>query len=183
MTHFLGGDRNGTINPTGLVEFLTPTLIGTGTYRSVYSMVNTGPDRQVVKIAHQWEGIKAYRGIQSNIFEFETWISVKSDPKLKHLATLLCPVLNISDCGKFLIMRRTEPVTQSQYKSFLKTLPDIINSDIHIDNVGRLKASKGSRGRIVIIDYGTPSIAKLINGNAVTCSVIDDVDNDVDVTS
>lgn len=154
QAHFKKGLDNGSIdNIDILLKFLLPDRLGGGQYRTTYSMKGTG---NVLKIAHRYEDLESFIGIQSNIMEHNLYRAVSNCSELSELKLWLCPVINISNCGKYLVMARTIPLTTGQYKSIANEVPYILTSDMHIGNFGMLKADKNSNGvdRIVMIDYG-----------------------------
>jgi len=116
--------------------------LGHGSTRIVYAlrpwMYNgcTGSDEYVLKIAKNGAGIRA------NSMEYEIWDDHMYDEKrLKWLA----PVIEISECGKYLVMARTTPLAPSELPS---KLPTFLDTDLHAGNLGKHK------GHVVCHDYG-----------------------------
>lgn len=109
-------------------------LIGSGVSRNVYSIEND--DRHVIKIEDTTD--KRFQ----NIMEWRTWKEFKDDPDV---AIWLAPVIDISECGKYLIMEKTEPVEEDEMPD---DIPEFIG-DYKVSNMGRL-----SNGNIVCHDYG-----------------------------
>ncbi|QJT70807.1 hypothetical protein GR7B_00009 [Vibrio phage vB_VcorM_GR7B] len=165
----IGNTRNGDIHPEtakGLLDYLLPHAYRQGTTRRVFdvnggdytfSFGSTVADKElwgqpkVVKVACRYESGQIL-GIMNNIREWEVWSDVRTNPEL---ARWFCPVVEISDCGRYLMMVKCQPAKiediPQQIPSFLK--------DVHLDNWGVLHWE--GKTRVVMIDYGHMQ-AKLI---------------------
>lgn len=169
--HFPAGDFDRAVNHTdALLEYLLPTVLGRGSSRSVY--LNKQPVRiesslpsditeddketikklfnceTVVKVAHSYHDSLHY-GILSNINEHSLWHHfVSRGDKYKEHRRWLCPVLDISQCGKYLTMVKTEKLKEDEMPV---KLPSFL-SDTQFGNFGWLTVDKEKR--IVCHDYG-----------------------------
>lgn len=107
---------------------------GTGMSRWVYTS-EVFPDI-VIKIERRGK-------VFQNIVEYETWTHVEHT----WAAQFFAPVVDISDCGRFLVMKRTKPVTMKTLRK--TTRVPVFLSDLKRTNYGLYK------GRLVCHDYGT----------------------------
>ncbi len=98
----------------------------------------------VIKVAHSYEALEMYAGIESNISEYKTWHHFKDT----ELGKFLAPVHSISNCGRYMIMQRVHPI--KSFPASLK-LPDVF-SDVKPSNWGILTDEKG-KDRYVCCDY------------------------------
>lgn len=128
------------LGPT-LANFLLGKHIGSGIARDAY-VLKTDP-KFVVKIE------TSKRDFQ-NIAEWTLW---NEAPGM--LQMWLAEVTHISDCGRLLIQRRAEPITEDRLP---KKVPAVL-ADLHKDNWGWLD------GRPVAIDFGR-NYAVAMNANA-----------------
>ena len=77
---------------------------------------------------------------ESNWAEYSIWNHVKETPYAKWF----CPVIDISPCGRFLLMEKCVPVEFNQ--KLPKKIPNVF-TDIHRGNFGWLN------GKFVCLDY------------------------------
>lgn len=107
--------------------------VGRGCFREVYASA-LWPSSRVVKVAYR----------DDNDFNRKEWAiwQLASNTARRFLA----PCYAISDDGKYLLMRRTQPPTPKDVWYF--RVPDALNEDLHRGNMGKLM------GRLVIHDYG-----------------------------
>lgn len=111
-------------------------LIGSGMSRNVYSYALTGD--YVIKFEfgeHEFQNTK----------EWLVWLHVK---EVKNIAAWFAPCNQISHMGRWLLQRRTKPVTIAELRKELPRVPAVF-SDLKVGNWGRLGK------RIVCHDYGT----------------------------
>ncbi len=120
-----------------LFQWICGKKIGEGVYREVY-VYNFDP-KYVVKVA------KDENGRAHNLLENEIWYQAD-----KRLARWLAPCHRLSKSGKYLLMRRTKPVSKGQVPRKIPAFFD----DAHSDNWGILN------GRVVCIDYGLVHLSK-----------------------
>ena len=125
----------------GCTHFFLGDIIGHGQFRTVFS--NPHNPKTVIKYEHRWTS--------HNILEHEWWHEVKSTTWKRWFA----PTLNLSGCGKFLIMAKTGIVL-----NWPTQLPRFMH-DFKQGNFGMYK------GRFVCHDYaglsmvdGLPKLAK-----------------------
>lgn len=120
-----------------LQQFILGRRIGKGINREVFEF----PHNKDYVIKVETEGFQ-------NIREWELWNEIK-DTKL---AKWFAPCIKISNCGIYLLQRKTEKIPESEYPQ--KT-PHFFN-DQKYDNFGVI-IEKGKR-RFVCHDYGTFSL-------------------------
>jgi len=122
--------------PDGLESFVIGKHIGSGQTRDVYEWLPD--DNLVVKVAQDT------RGIIDNTAEFSLWESAVSPGSFyKDLKLILAPIDCISDCCKFLLMKKTVPVSPDE-------VPPVVPSfmtDLKLSNIGFYD------GRVVFHDY------------------------------
>lgn len=119
------------------LTLLCHELLGTGLSRQVYSC-RLDPKRWVIKI-----DVNA-TGYFQNVCEYKVWESVEH---IAYLSGYFAPVLNISDCGRFLVQARTQPVGIDELRKRLPKVPACF-TDLKAENWGRLGK------RIVCHDFG-----------------------------
>lgn len=121
----------------GIHDLVIGKKLGSGFSRDVYEWV---PDNtSVIKVA------KNYRGIEANIIEFNTWETLQlKDSLYDNARKWFAPCLEISGCGKYLRMSKTEPLRPHEAPT---VIPSFV-TDLKIDNIGWLD------GRVVFHDYG-----------------------------
>lgn len=112
-------------------DFFFGEHIGDGETRSVYSFQLD--KTQVVKIErpHKDSGF-----LFDNVSEMEMWANInsKSHKHLNQYAKFLAPCIRISPCGRFLIQKKTTPVTA---KELPKMIPYFL-ADTKLTNWGRI---------------------------------------------
>lgn len=114
-----------------LVRFCLGDFIRSGQYRMAFEW-NMRPNT-VVKFCTADD-------CEANWNEYAVWQAVK-DTKM---SKWFCPVIDISPCGRFLLMERA---TEAEHTDKLPTKIPNIFTDIHIGNFGWLN------GQLVCIDY------------------------------
>lgn len=114
-----------------LLDMCVGRKVGTGMSREVFEF---GPDPSLVI------KFETTAGYFQNAFEFEIWSTVKDTEAAKWFA----PVLRISDNGKVLIMKKTEPLGLNEAPA---KMPHFF-TDLKIQNFGWLD------GQLVAHDYG-----------------------------
>lgn len=116
--------------------------LGEGAYRTVYDFA---PDQSLV--------IKVEDGSHSfhNVTEHLIWNELQYTKWAKWFA----PVVSISPCGCYLLMKKTEPLSKKQYP---KMLPKFL-TDRKYPNYGRLK------GKFVCHDYGSTVLGRITVGS------------------
>lgn len=114
-----------------LLDMCIGRKLGTGMSRDVYEF---GPDPSVVI------KFETNTGSFQNIVEWEAWHSIK---KTK-IAKWFCPILRISDNGKVMLMKKTEPMGWNERPA---KMPKFF-TDLKIQNFGWLD------GQLVAHDYG-----------------------------
>ncbi len=130
----------------GLANFIIGEHLGDGFSRDVY--IYTLDDTLVIKVA------KGFDGIAANINEFQLWDTCQYGSFYANLKDWLAPCKMISECGRYLLMARTEPVPLNKLP---KVVPSIL-TDVKRSNIGMLN------GRVVFHDYGhTLSIEEAID--------------------
>lgn len=117
-----------------LIRCLLAEQLGTGMYRTVYSMRHC--DNLVVKVENN------EKPEFCNVLEYEFWTQVQNTKWAKYFA----PVHGIAGHGTLLLMERTTPITREEFDAEVKRLPNFMD-DIHYGNFGRLN------GQIVCHDY------------------------------
>lgn len=121
-----------------ILDLCVGDIIGEGYSRTVYEWL---PDpSMVLKVAKE---DNMYRGISSNILEFELWEWVAFGETHKKAKKWLAPVHRITKDGRCMLMAKTEPLKTSE-------LPEKVPcwmTDIKQENVGLYE------GRVVIHDY------------------------------
>ena len=121
----------------GIADMVVGEKIGSGFSRDVYHW--TPNSNHVLKVA------KSYRGIEANIIEFSTWESLEINSEFARIAKQwFAPCMEISGCGRYLIMAKTSPVRPSEAPT---VIPSFV-TDLKLENIGWLN------GRIVFHDYG-----------------------------
>lgn len=121
-----------------LLDFCTGACIGSGVSRGVYVY---GPDpKYVLKIETE-------EGWWQNIMEWETYQEAKDTPAGKWFA----PCERISDNGKILLQRRTNPLG---WRERPKKMPRFF-TDLKLTNFGTID------GQVVAHDYGLSRIVRL----------------------
>jgi len=113
------------------------TLIGKGFYREVYDYI---PDSRLVikKI------IPREKCLHENKNEFENWSKLR---EVSVINKLLVPVIDISHCGRFLLMEKTTPLAEFKLENLPKEVP-YGYGDGHPNQLSLYK------NNIVIHDYG-----------------------------
>ena len=114
-----------------LLRFCLGDFLMSGEYRTVFDW-NLKPNT-VVKYCHTED-------CQSNWTEYSIWESVKGTKNEKWF----CPIIGISPCGRFLLMKKTKAIKLTD--KLPKKLPNFF-SDIHIGNFGWIGK------QLVCIDY------------------------------
>ncbi len=122
-------------NFDGIYGLCVGNKIGEGFSREVYQWYPD--DSLVLKVAI------GYRGIKSNIKEFDLWENVISGSFYEGVKLWLAPVEVISECGRFMLMKKTEPVRFEDAPTVIPTWM----TDIKLSNIGWYE------GRIVSHDY------------------------------
>jgi hypothetical protein len=119
-----------------LLEMICGPKIGSGCFRDVY--VNNLNPKTVIKVQHDYSEPNAHNMMEYIISEK---FFLEND--------IFAPVHCVSKSGKFLIMERTSPVSEKEFREWLEKtpLPNFVN-DIKSSNVGWLD------DKIVIHDYG-----------------------------
>jgi len=117
-----------------LLTALLPVKLGNGATRHVYAL-DHNPDL-VIKIENS-------KADFCNVHEWETWHEVRGTKWEKYFA----PCVGIKGHGTLLLMKRTQPITEEEFRAEVKQLPSFMD-DCHYANFGRLD------GRIVCHDYG-----------------------------
>lgn len=123
---------------TGLKNCAHALLIG--------EQLGSGATRRVYELKHNPNLVLKveYASRQfCNVAEYEIWKEVVGTDMEKFFA----PVVDIDVWGGALLMRRTKPITEREFKRHVNQLPAFLN-DWHWGNFGRLN------GRIVCHDYG-----------------------------
>ena len=126
------------MNPfKNIQELVIGRKLGSGFSRDVYEWL---PDsKSVIKVA------KGYRGIEANVIEFNTWETLENKGSFYDNARKwFAPCLEISNCGTFLRMRKTEPLRAHEAPT---VIPSFV-TDLKLSNIGWLE------GRVVFHDYG-----------------------------
>lgn len=122
-----------------LEEFLCGRFLGGGIARKVY--IYRPDDTFVIKIAED-------KGGQShNIIEWKIWDELK---QVKSASKWLAPIVDVSDCGKYLIMKRAERGRKEDYP---KMVPHFF-TDMKYDNYGFIGK------QLVCVDYANFIITK-----------------------
>lgn len=116
------------------LELLCGERLGSGSTRRVYALKHS-PDL-VIKLEY---ALKKF----CNVAEYDMWHTVKGTK----LERFFAPVVDIDTYAGALIMRRTQPITEEEFRKEVKRLPAFLD-DNHSSNFGRLD------GRIVCHDYG-----------------------------
>jgi len=114
-----------------LLRFCLGDFIKSGEYRTVFDW--SFKKNTVVKYCHSKDN-------QANWIEYAIWESVKGTKYEKWF----CPVLDISPCGSFLLMKKVRPIKPTD--KLPKMLPNFF-SDIHTGNFGWIGK------QLVCIDY------------------------------
>ena len=117
------------------------SLIGGGLSRNVYSYGTD--DTYVIKFEYA-------AGYFQNTMEWQVWSRVKEVPAI---AAWFAPCNHISNMGRWLIQRRTTPVTIAELRKKLPRVPAVF-TDLKVGNWGRLGK------RIVCHDYGLTLITE-----------------------
>jgi len=117
-----------------LEKYLCGKRLGFGCYREVFNF--TGNDKYVIKIAINDEG----RSI--NLMEDYVWGEIQHSP----LAKWFAPVISVSHAGKYLLQRKIERFSNSQYP---QKIPAFF-TDTKYDNFGWLDEK-----RFVCCDFGS----------------------------
>lgn len=123
-------------NFSGLENLCIGDRLGSGQTRDVFYW--QPDDSLVIKVA------KDYYGIAANIREFDLYCDAVSGEFYESLNYWLAPIESISTCGRFMLMKKTEPVR-------LEDAPTVIPTwmtDLKLDNIGWFE------GRVVTHDYG-----------------------------
>jgi hypothetical protein len=115
-----------------ILNVIVGEKLGRGQFRTVYAL----DDDRVLKV-------ETANGAFCNVHEHAIWEEVKDHPELKHW---FAPCLGIDEYGAALVMRRTTPMTDRQWKA-LKQVPDVM-CDLKRENWGMLD------GKPVAHDYG-----------------------------
>jgi len=103
-----------------LVRFCFGDFIGKGSFRTVFNWdLRSGT---VVKFCHA-------NDCQSNWTEYAIWQSIKDTKNAKWF----CPVIDISPCGRFLLMKKARSLKQTD--KLPTKLPNFF-TDIHTGNFG-----------------------------------------------
>lgn len=121
----------------GLGKFFLGDKLGEGAFRKVYDMYFR--DDLVIKVA------KDYGGIESNINEWQLWCRCTQGEFYDPLKQWLAPCVTISTCGKYLVQRKAEPITD---RALLPTIVPACMTDLKLNNLGMYD------GRVVFVDYG-----------------------------
>jgi hypothetical protein len=93
------------------------------------------------------------KGYFQNVYEYRIWERVNTHGRppscdIEKLQKWLAPVAHISDCGMWMLQRKTMPVTITELKRRLPKIP-VWLTDTKADNWGKIGT------RIVCHDYGT----------------------------
>ena len=121
-----------------LFNMLTGKEIGRGQYRIVYDCA----------INPKWVVKQDSGDNRSNLYEWDVWNHFKGTS----LEKWLCPILHCSPRGLWIIAPRTTPITRKQMP---RRVPDLLNTDVKLDNWGML------RGKPVCHDYGNNRLYRL----------------------
>lgn len=114
-----------------LESFVCGEFLGSGIARDVYVFVQD--NTRVIKIA------KDKGGQMHNLVEWTIWDELKDTKQGKWLA----PCIDVSDCGKYLIMKRAE---KGRHKDYPKLVPKFL-TDRKYDNYGWIGDN------LVCVDY------------------------------
>lgn len=114
-----------------LLRFCLGDFIGSGDYRMVFEW--SFKPNTVVKYCDAED-------CQANWTEYSIWESVKGTKNEKWF----CPVLGISPCGRFLLMKKAKPIKATD--KFPKKIPNFF-TDTHTGNFGWIGK------RLVCTDY------------------------------
>ncbi|EJG0960995.1 hypothetical protein C4G95_RS18335 [Vibrio parahaemolyticus] len=125
---------------TELEKFLIGMKLGEGRDREVFELDTDST--AVIKVA------KGFNGIAANINEWQMWNACYNGQFYADLKRWLAPCITISECGKYLAMRRTTTVSAKQ----APTVVPAIFYDTILANIGWYE------DRIVFHDYGDSSI-------------------------
>ncbi len=120
-----------------LERFLFGKWLGKGVYREVWQ--HAQQKDLVIKKANEENGREV------NFIEHRLWRDIEYNKSLK---PYFAPVVAVSDCGKYLIQKKVEPLPKRQYP---KVLPAFF-TDTKYSNFGLLN------GKFVCIDYGCLNI-------------------------
>ena len=141
------GKMNTINNPFDMHDLLRMCIgdfISAGEYRTVFDWnLKKGV---VVKYCHKQDQ-------SPNFIEYAIWQSVKGTKYEKWF----CPVLGISPCGNFLLMKKVRPLKETD--KLPKKMPNFF-SDIHTGNFGWIG------NQLVCIDYQFISRAMDLSFNA-----------------
>lgn len=129
-----GGDFSFSIGSTLIKDWNTETVVDT---KNLYNQ------HKVVKVACKYEAGRL-KGIADNIKEWDIWCQVRHHPEL---SKWFCPVTEISDCGRFLVMLKCDPVTEEEVPS---DIPEFL-SDVKAANWGKLTYEGITK--VVMLDY------------------------------
>lgn len=133
-------------------DFFCGSWIGSGNSRTVY--VYAPDPTYVLKINRKEDGKTAFE----NINEWDTYHNVMH--KSPQLGKFLCPVAQISGCGRILMMKKTTPIKDKQ--KMPKQIPAFL-ADTKIQNWGRLP-----NGKIVCHDYANSHIYSKMTTKLIT---------------
>lgn len=112
--------------------------IGKGFYREVYQY--TGNTNWVIKVIRP----NRKKCLHENKTEYENWSNLR---EVSLISKLLTPVVDMSTCGRFLLMEKTEPLGTNDIEKLPKYAP-VGYYDGHINQLSKLN------NKIVIHDYG-----------------------------
>lgn len=114
-----------------LLRFCLGDFIGKGQYRTVFDWKMR--DNTIVKFCHEGD-------CQANWNEYSVWQEMKDTAHAKWF----CPAIDISPCGRFLLMEKARAITKED--KLPRKLPNFF-TDIHTGNFGYLG------NRLVCTDY------------------------------
>lgn len=123
-------------NTDGISDILLGKKLGEGHSRSAY--VCDIDHTKVIKIANGFDGIS------DNCAEYELWCKTAYNGTFyDNLNKWLAPIYSISNCGRFLVMARTYPVSDER----LPTVIPALFTDLQRVNIGMYK------DKVVFHDY------------------------------
>ncbi len=126
------------IEPDALMRCAMTSLVG--------ERLGSGATRRVYAMRHNPELVIKFEFASRefcNVAEWDVWQNAKNTANAKWFA----PCVDIDVWGGVLIMRRTQPITEEEFRAEVKKVPEFMG-DTHWANFGRLD------GKIVCHDYG-----------------------------
>jgi len=113
-------NHSGETNKRNLIDFMLGDYIGAGCERRVFEYGLDYRHDYVVKIE---------QSPRANVLEYEIWQEVKDKPQ--H-SKWFAPVVRLSNCGSFLIMERTRPMSPNEFPAYIPSYM----ADTHQHNWG-----------------------------------------------